>query len=401
MAPYSTEMEFPTAVLVVNSCGLVLSFFAVVLRFWARYIRRFKIRLSDYMIVASWLFAFGLVMSENYCITLGGIGQKMSNVTPEQLLFATKQFMVVDVCGSLSVALVKISILDFLLSVFSTKDKFRIAAYILMAITAGYGLSFLIVSLAGCMPFQANWDKLSYPDYHCINTSHFYVAQAAIGVTLDCLILFLPVPVVWNLSLKTSKKIGLTFLFTIGILICVISMTRLVYNTREEWMLAHFTEYGGIACLLGALEANLSIICACLPLIQPLFIPRRETKSTISSNEGRLKGLYNSFSSRYLKGAPGSVKLDSITDRRETLVEEDLENARLHRQVDKLYPLNSIATRMSLSEDAAWMHQAGVSFAQVDSSNSKSGDETLEMAKLGEKVEPYSAINVTKSWNVN
>ncbi|OTA95525.1 hypothetical protein M434DRAFT_9771 [Hypoxylon sp. CO27-5] len=401
MAPYSTDMEFPTAVLVVNSCGLALSFFAVVLRFWARYVRRSKVRLSDYMIIASWLFAFGLVVSENYCITIGGIGQKMSTVTAEQLLFSTKQFMVVDVCGSLAVALVKISILDFLLSVFSTHDRFRIAAYVLMGITAGYGLSFLIVSLAGCRPFQANWDKVSYPDYQCINTSHFYVAQAAIGVTLDCLILFLPVPVVWTLSLKTSKKIGLTFLFTIGILICVISMTRLVYNTREEWMLAHFTEYGGTACLLGALEANLSIICACLPLINSLFTSPEGVKSTGSSNDGRFKGLYNSFSSKYLKAPHGSVKLDSIADRRETSAEDDLESARLHRQVDKLYPLNSMTTRTSQSEDPAWMRQTSISFAQVDSNNSKTGDEVIEMGKLGEKVEPYSAINVTRSWKVN
>ncbi|KAI0128226.1 hypothetical protein F4776DRAFT_672351 [Hypoxylon sp. NC0597] len=376
MAPYSTDMEFPTAVLV---CGLALSFFAVVLRFWARYIRRSKVRLSDYMIIASWLFAFGLVVSENYCITLGGIGQKMSTVTAEQLLFSTKQFMVVDVCGSLAVALVKISILDFLLSVFSTHDRFRIAAYALMGITTCYGTSFLIVSLAGCRPFQANWDKVSYPDYQCINTSHFYVAQAAIGVTLDCLILFLPVPVVWTLSLKTSKKIGLTFLFTIGILICVISMTRLVYNTREEWMLAHFTEYGGTACLLGALEANLSIICACLPLINSLVTSREGVKSA---------------------AARGSVKLNSTTDRQEASAEDDLESARLHRQVDKLYPLNSMATRTSLSEDPSWMHQTSISFAQVDSNNSKTGDEAMEMGKLGEKVEPYSAINVTKSWKV-
>ncbi|OTA58318.1 hypothetical protein K449DRAFT_449111 [Hypoxylon sp. EC38] len=369
MAPYSTDMEFPTAVLVVNSCGLALSFFALVLRFWARYVRRSKVRLSDYMIIASWLFAFGLVVSENYCITVGGIGQKMSTVTAEQLLFSTKQFTVVDVCGSLAVALVKISILDFLLSVFSTHDRFRIAAYVLMGITAGYGLSFLIVSLAGCRPFQANWDKVSYPDYQCINTSHFYVAQAAIGVTLDCLILFLPVPVVWTLSLKTSKKIGLTFLFTIGILICVISMTRLVYNTREEWMLAHFTEYGGIACLLGALEANLSIICACLPLINSLFTSPEGVKST--------------------------------ADRRETSAEDDLESARLHRQVDKLYPLNSMTTRTSQSEDPAWMRQTSISFAQVDSNNFKTGDEVVEMGRLGEKVEPYSTINVTRSWKVN
>ncbi|KAI0888724.1 uncharacterized protein GGS22DRAFT_152222 [Annulohypoxylon maeteangense] len=403
MAPYNTSMRFPTAVLIVNSCGLALAFFAVLLRFWARYIRRVKVRLCDYMIVASWLFSFGLVVSENYCITKGGIGQKVIHVTEEELLFSTKQFLVVDVCGSLAVAFVKISILDFLLSVFSTHNRFRIAAYVLMAATTGYGISFLVASLASCTPFEANWDKTSYPNYHCINTSYFYVAQAAIGVTLDCLILFLPVPVVWTLSLKISKKIALTVLFTIGILICVISITRLVYNTRAEWMVTHFTEYGGIACLLGALEANLSIICACLPTMQPLMTSfTGRVKSSFSSDAGGLKGLYNNFSSRYLRPVPGSMKIGSSTDRRATMyIEDDLESARLQKHVDKLYPLNTtLASRTSLSEEIGWTQQTRC-FTQVDSANSKSGDESVELAKLGEKVEPYSAINVTKSWKVN
>lgn len=86
-----------------------------------------------------------------------------------------------------------------------------------MAITMAYGLSFTIVTLAGCQPFEANWDKLSHPDYQCINTSNFYVAQGAIGAFLDISILLLPIPAVWNLSLKTRKKIALTFVFTIGI----------------------------------------------------------------------------------------------------------------------------------------------------------------------------------------
>ncbi len=113
---------------------------------------------------------------------------------------------------------VKISILDFLLSIFWSHDVFRIAAFALMGITTGYGVAFTIVTLAGCAPFSANWDKLSNPDYTCIDTSKFYVAQGAIGAVLDILILMLPLPIVWGLTLKISKKIAMSFLFAVGVL---------------------------------------------------------------------------------------------------------------------------------------------------------------------------------------
>ncbi|KAI1386116.1 uncharacterized protein F4822DRAFT_306263 [Hypoxylon trugodes] len=405
MAPYSTDMQLATAVLAVNSCGLALSSISVALRFWARSIRKLQLRLSDYMIIASWLFSVGLVISENYCVTRGGVGQKMVNVAPEELLFSTKQFLVVDVCGSLAVAFVKISILDFLLSVFATQDGFRISAYILMALSAGYGLSFTIVSLAGCQPFEANWDKISYPNYTCINTSHFFIAQAGIGVTLDCLILFLPMPVVWNLSLKTSKKVALTSIFTMGIFICVISITRLAYNTNQTWMTAHFTEYGAIACILGALEANLSIVCACLPTLPPLLSAfKGRVKSSFGSNNGGIKGVFSNFSTKDRRPTRNSIKLDSTNFRpRNMSIEDDVESVRLQNQVDKLYPLNAmLASRASVEREIGWMSQTGRSYARVASTISgSSGDAALEMARLGEKVEPYSAINVTKSWRVN
>lgn len=192
--------------------------------------------------VHSQVFGLGLVISENYCVIHGGIGQKTAEVSAEELVFAIKvrppitclshieqsakfdtdtsrqQFIVIGVTGTLAVTFVKVSLLDFFVSIFSVQTSFQVVAYLLMGITVSYGISFTIVTLAGCQPFEANWDKPSYPDYKCINTSKFYVAQAAINAFLDISILLLPIPAVWTLKLKRSKKIALTFVFAIGIL---------------------------------------------------------------------------------------------------------------------------------------------------------------------------------------
>ncbi|KAK4173610.1 hypothetical protein QBC36DRAFT_293235 [Triangularia setosa] len=325
MAPYNVRMAFPTTVLAVNSVGLLLSFTAVALRFYSRSLRGTKMRLSEYSIIASWVFTFGLVTSENFTVTHGGVGQVSSTVTAEELLFSAKQFITIGVCGSLAVTLVKISLLDYFLTVFSAYYWFVICDYILMALTFGYGASFVIVSLAGCRPFSANWDKVSNPDYVCIETSNFYVAQTGVGAILDCLILLLPTGVIWGLrNMPRRRKLGLWVLFSVGIVICAVSITRLVYNNMEEWMVTNFTEYAGIAALLGALEANLSIVCACMPAMPALY--------------HKMRGYRRESEGGKLENDSDGGKAETV--QREKASEREVESRMLRDEGDKLYPLS-------------------------------------------------------------
>ncbi|ROW15995.1 hypothetical protein VPNG_02566 [Cytospora leucostoma] len=344
MAPYTVDMVFPTAILVVNTLGLALSLFAIIIRFCARYVRKAKLR----------IFTLGLIASENYCVTNGGVGQNASTVDPNQLLNSGKQLLVSNVCDILAVTLVKISILDFLLSIFSIHDNFRITAFVLMGATVCYGLSCTVATLAACQPFEANWDKVSYPSYKCIDMSVFYIAQTATGAALDILILLTPIPIVWGMSGEMGRKVGLTFLFSVGILVCAISLVRLYYSTKANFILAYITEYAGIAVILSALEANLSILCACLPsfpaLLRPLF---KKIKSTISSEIcGTSKAQWPTSSARSRRHKRGSANIGRAHEGRgpeDSIAEDDMECARRqnHFANDKLYPLSMTATTIS------------------------------------------------------
>ncbi|KAG8164087.1 hypothetical protein KVR01_006005 [Diaporthe batatas] len=397
MAPYSVDMVFPTAILAMNSLGLGLSFMAVVVRLCARHARNIRWRLADYTIIVSWIFTFGLVVSENYIVVKGGVGQQLEMVDMEELLFAQKQFLVLGVCGSLAVTFVKISLLDFFLSIFSIRKSFRLAAYTLMAMTIGYGISFTIATLASCQPFEANWDKLNNPGYKCINTSVFYVAQGAIGAALDISILLMPIPIVWSMKAKTQRKIGLTFLFTIGISICVISLFRLYYNTRSTWMVTHFTEYAGIAAILGALEANLSIICACLPAFPSLLKPLIEKlRSNLSSNKsGSFLGLFYKFSSRRTRGpTTGSIKLTSSAEALgpgHSSAPTDPENGyNRPKNVDytsRLYPLSETSASRGSIEGAMFWPKAGQVGVQTITTA-----ESVELERLGGRMETWGNV---------
>lgn len=99
--------------------------------------------------------------------------------------------------------------------------------------------------------------------------------------------------------------------------ICAISLVRLYYNTQSEYMATHFTEHAGIAVMLGALEANLTITCACLPAFPSLRKPFLERlRSNFSSKKsGSFRGLfYNFLSRRTRRPTPGSVKINSSAE---------------------------------------------------------------------------------------
>jgi hypothetical protein len=159
--------------------------------------------------------------------------------------------------------------------------------------------------------------------------------------------------------------------------------------------------------LLGALEANLSIICACLLTFPPLMnFFARWTGPEFSSTRVGLKDFISSFSSKSRKPSPGSMRLNSSSaelhcpEGREKNMptDGDLESARTRPQHNRLYPSNdAIATRTSLEVEYGWLKQPGRSQARVEVDDSWK----RELNSLGQGVESHSSINVIKSWRVN
>lgn len=53
---------------------------------------------------------------------------------------------------------------------------------------------------------------------HCGHRIPAYTAIAALDIVGDMMILALPMPMIWNLRSSTASKIGLSFVFALGIL---------------------------------------------------------------------------------------------------------------------------------------------------------------------------------------
>lgn len=105
---------------------------------------------------------------------------------------------------------VKLLILHLYIVIFYTR-RFLYAAYFVMFLTAGYALTNCLQLLLVCRPVSYNWDKSI--NGHCSEESAPFLASACINMSIDVMIVVLPMPMLWSLQMPTSRKVALSAIF--------------------------------------------------------------------------------------------------------------------------------------------------------------------------------------------
>ncbi|RKF78332.1 putative integral membrane protein [Golovinomyces cichoracearum] len=159
---------------------------------------------------------------------------------------------------------------------------FRRVITCLICIMFLHCIAFCAVIITACKPIKSFWRKDI--EGRCIDTRAVGVVGAAFSIGEDVTFLLLPVPLIWRLKLKPSRKIGIILILTIGVIACAASVVRLkyliMYNQTWDQIWENFT-----LVVLSQLELSLSIICVCFPAIRLLF--SRSKRGNGSSNRSK------------------------------------------------------------------------------------------------------------------
>ncbi len=151
-------------------------------------------------------------------------------------------------------------------------------------------------------------------------------------------------------------------------------------------MITHFSEWAGITTILASLEINLSIVCACVPLLQPLINTLSERlKTRYRSGSNPLKhALANPFCSRHRKRDRGSTKLNVFADKHViSAMNQKPESTNLQRVHDKLYPISTTdLTLSSLDEDIRPNDGAGRTHVWIDTASHSNGEGSYKLEKI-------------------
>ena len=93
---------------------------------------------------------------------------------------------------------------------------FKKWAYIVGGFVVAWVICITFLFIFICVPVQKLW----YPQLigHCINQVGTWIANAASTILTDLAILIVPLPQVWKLKLRTSRRIAVLIAFGLGFL---------------------------------------------------------------------------------------------------------------------------------------------------------------------------------------
>ncbi|KKF95456.1 hypothetical protein CFO_g2186 [Ceratocystis platani] len=160
---------------------------------------------------------------------------------------------------------IKLSALFFYLRVFVNRSlKFATKATIWFVLLWSIG-NILQVFLI-CRPFKAAIDP-NTPGT-CGSQKASFIAIGCFNAVTDLMILVLPIHTVWSLKARLGMKVALTAVLTIGLLVTVVSVWRLVALTKLR-IHTNLTGTMVYASFLSATEPLLGILCISLPMLRP------------------------------------------------------------------------------------------------------------------------------------
>jgi hypothetical protein len=138
--------------------------------------------------------------------------------------------------------LCQLSILAFYLRIMTDRTT-RIISWVLIGIVIGFGLGNTFSMIFQCMPIPFFWDgwKGEMEGSCNVDIRLFGFIHGAIEITLDLVILTLPLPMLARLQMTTMKKLRIMSMFVVGFVITVVSCLRL-------WALVQFDQTMNPTC---------------------------------------------------------------------------------------------------------------------------------------------------------
>ncbi|KAH7080465.1 hypothetical protein BKA63DRAFT_244406 [Paraphoma chrysanthemicola] len=250
--------------LVVPSLTLAVVFLAT--RFYGKGLLRQILWYDDWMMLGAMLFAVPTSIFPLVSINLG-LGIHIWDQKPEWHTPYSKMGYTADLLFPAACSLTKISLCLTYFRLFPSRAD-KIFCYVMGVFVTLYTVACLFLSLFQCRPIRSYWDL--DVEQKCINMRATLVSVAALNSFSDFLVYLWPAKPLWSLHLPVKQRLGLIFLFSVGLLVCVAGVLRMYY--LEVYFNSYDTLWNGSAvwiCMV--LELNLGVICGCLSGVKPVL----------------------------------------------------------------------------------------------------------------------------------
>ncbi|KAK6220974.1 cfem domain-containing protein [Colletotrichum tabaci] len=277
--PHPDVLTIPTPPLQQTALFIVfffpaLSIFTFGLRAYGRLTTR-QWGLDDWLCGLAVLFAVLMTPPFFMFIKLGYFGWRAVDVPKDHDMKAGLWWnFLVQMFYNPVLALVKASVLVFLLRLGGQKEGVRLAIHGLNVFNACHAVAIFFAALFQCLPIEANWDfpLRAEPGTKCIGNS-FHVIASCLTIFSDILVLALPFWIFLGLRMPMAAKMAVIGVFLMGIVVTVVAVIRVVqiYKLFFVQPSPGTDNYHDIGLTTSTIEVNLAIFSACVPALRPLF----------------------------------------------------------------------------------------------------------------------------------
>ncbi|KAF1998138.1 hypothetical protein P154DRAFT_604424 [Amniculicola lignicola CBS 123094] len=245
---------------------LVMAWISFCIRVYAKRITHNNLDASDYTCFCGLLLSVGVTVIL-WAVYSHGWGLDVQFFTIEYQIFAGKLFVAILIIWNTAVSAIRISILLFYIRIFAV-TKFRWAFIAVTILNVAELIAVLVASLTICQPISYAFNPTT-PGGHCGNTKGLQKFTTYWSLVTDVTIVSLPMPILWSLNMRTRKKIGLVIIMGMGIIICAMTLTRVVLSV--VYQKNNITRQNAPVVFITAMEPLTGVINACLPHFPPVW----------------------------------------------------------------------------------------------------------------------------------
>lgn len=148
-----------------------------------------------------------------------------------------------------------------------------------IAFTVTYTIWLVIILLVICRPVQANWELSTHPGEYadaCLPPQNgiaiFWVFAVCTSLS-DLYMVVIPCLATRKFLLRKRQRLGLSIMFSLGLLVLVASLIRNYYMIKWSYNAAETRSWATFDInVWWQLEIQLGIICACAPALKSSFV---------------------------------------------------------------------------------------------------------------------------------
>ncbi|KAI1427606.1 hypothetical protein F5Y12DRAFT_142312 [Xylaria sp. FL1777] len=256
----------------VQVVAVILSFTplaiaAVGLRLWSRHIIHSPLAFNDYMAILALILTIGENITSLIVVFIGISGVHVSEVLakdPSLLVIYLKNAIPGEILWAAANTAVKLSIVSLYTTLFPNQ-RFTYVCYATMVASVALFIIVFLEAFFLCTPVEYNWDK-TIPGGVC-NQGVAFLVSGIMNLIIDAFIVILPMPLLFKLQLPLFKRLGVAVMFSLGAVICILSLFRII--ALQTWDLSDVTFGSPQVSIYSSIEPTIGVINACLPTIKP------------------------------------------------------------------------------------------------------------------------------------